>query len=121
MPATTTLDFTNGPLAEGLQCYRTAQFWQAHEHWESVWLISPEPEKTLLQSLIQISAAFHHLRRGNRLGTISLLGRALRRLEPFAPIHAGVHVEAIRTSVRAWLAELERDDATANLPFVPIP
>ena len=121
MDATSTLDFTTGALAEGLHCYRTGRFWEAHEFWEGVWLASPEPEKTLLQCLIQISAALHHLQRGNAVGATSLLTRALRRLEPFPAGYCGVRVEVIRSSVRAWLAALHKGDIAPGLEFPSIP
>jgi uncharacterized protein len=56
-------------------------FFQAHEHWESVWLGAQEPEKTFLQGLIQVAASFHHFQRGNCAGTIWLLRSALKRLD----------------------------------------
>ena len=55
----TPLDWTQGDLFEGLRCFHSGAFFEAHEHWESVWLASQEPEKTFLQGLIQVAAAFH--------------------------------------------------------------
>lgn len=115
------LDWHNGPLAEGLHCYRSGQFFLAHEHWEGVWLQCQEPEKTMLQCLIQIAAAFHHLQRGNRRGAVSLLSRALRRLEPYPDELGGVSVKAILESVGAWLRILGDADDAPQLPFPPIP
>jgi hypothetical protein len=100
-------DWESGALAEGVRCYRNEEFWQAHEHWESVWLRLQEPEKTFLQALIQISAAFHHLRNGNVRGTVSLLQRALRRLEPYPVTFEGVDLARLREEAGAWLAALE--------------
>lgn len=108
------LDWSQGELYEGLCCYRSQQFFEAHEHWEIVWLRSPEPEKTLLQAIIQVAASFHHLRRGNDLGTRSLLGSALRRLEPYPGEQAGVQVEALRNEIRDWIAALQN-------PAIPRP
>jgi hypothetical protein len=100
-------DWNDGALAEGLRCYRSEEFFEAHEHWEGVWLTCQEPEKTLLQALIQITAAFHHLQRGNPAGTTSLLRRALRRLDRFSAEYEGVAVGPLRESVRAWLEALD--------------
>ena len=101
------LDWTTGPLAEGLRCYQAQEFFDAHEHWEGVWLRCDEPEKSLLQALIQVTAAFHHLKRSNPAGTSSLLRRALRRLDGFPAEYEGVRVEALRESIRGWLEGLE--------------
>jgi len=37
------LDWKQGELAEGLHCYRNGKFFDAHEHWEAVWLRAVEP------------------------------------------------------------------------------
>lgn len=114
------LDWNRGELAEGLRCYRSQQFFEAHEHWEAVWLHSAELEKTFLQALIQTTAAFHHFQRKNLIGAASLLRGALRRLEPYPGEFGGVAVEELRQSIRAWLSALEQDEPKPQLPFPPI-
>jgi len=111
------LDWQHGALAEGLRCYRNREFFLAHEYWESVWMCSAEPERTFLQALIQIAAAFHHLGRGNSAGATGLLARALHRLEAFPPIYGGLDVDSIRQSVSAWLHALGPNDPPPHLPF----
>ena len=111
------LDWNSGALAEGLECYRTGEYFLAHEHWESVWLKCEEPEKTFLQALIQITAAFHHLQQKNFKGAASLLRRALRRLDSFPDNYNGIEVETVRESVRAWLRALDREEPSPELPI----
>lgn len=111
------LDWETAALANGLACYRGCEFFEAHEHWESEWLRLAEPEKTFLQSLIQISAAFHHLQRKNKAGTRSLLTRALRRLEHYPDEYGGVGVEALRQSLHAWLRALADESASSSPPY----
>jgi predicted metal-dependent hydrolase len=106
-------DWTEGPLAEGLRLYDTGQFFAAHEAWESVWLPAQEPEKTFLQGLIQVTAAFHHLQRDNRLGTARLLRAALGRLERFPAYFGGISVDLLRDDIRKWLQVL---DTAAPVP-----
>jgi predicted metal-dependent hydrolase len=103
-------DWNAGPLADGLRCYRNEKFFLAHEHWEAVWLTLDEPDKTFLQALIQTAAAFHHLGSHNPAGTLSLLRRALRRLEAYPPAYCGVSVEELRKGQRAWIGALERQE-----------
>jgi predicted metal-dependent hydrolase len=114
------LDWSCGALAEGLQCYKTGEFFLAHEHWEGVWLKCEEPEKTFLQSLIQITAAFHHLQRKNFRGAASLLRAALRRLNAFPATYGGIEVEALRESVRAWLEVLDSGNSSPQIPMPQI-
>jgi hypothetical protein len=114
------LDWSCGGLAEGLRCYRTGEFFLAHEHWEGVWLKCDEPEKTFLQALIQITAAFHHLQRKNFRGAASLLRSALRRLDSFPAHYGGIAVEGLRKSVRAWLRALDQQHTSPQLPIPQI-
>jgi len=109
------LDWSCGALADGLRCYESGEFFDAHEHWESVWLKCGEPEKTFLQALIQITAAFHHLQRKNFRGAASLLRGALRRLDSFPAAYGGIEVEVVRESVRAWLRALDQENPSPNL------
>src|SRR5882762_11212858 len=113
------LDWTQGALREGLRCFNSGAFFEAHEHWESVWLAAQEPEKTLLQGLIQVAASFHHFQRGNCAGTISLLRAALRRLDEYPDIFAGVMVAPLRTAIRSWLEALEATPQCAAPPAFP--
>jgi predicted metal-dependent hydrolase len=114
------LDWTRGELAEGLRCYRAGEFFEAHEHWEVVWLELQEPEKAFLQALIQVAAAFHHFQHGNRIGTTSLLQAALRRLDPRSPSFGGLSVTSLCMEIRQWLRALERDDALSHVSFPKI-
>jgi len=100
-------DWTQGALAEGLRLYDAGEFFAAHEAWESVWLPAPEPEKTFLQGLIQVTAAFHHLQRENRLGTSRLLQAALGRLERYPACFGGISVDLLRNDIRQCLQALD--------------
>jgi hypothetical protein len=113
-------DWSRGALAEGLRCYENGEFFLAHEYWEDIWRKSDEPEKTFLQALIQISAAFHHFQRKNILGTASLLREALRRLDSFPAVYGGIAVSALRASLGAWLQELDRKGNRSELPIPQI-
>jgi hypothetical protein len=113
-------DWSCGALADGLECYRREAFFSAHEHWETVWLQSQEPEKTFLQALIQVTAAFHHLQRNNAQGATSLLKAALRRLEPYPAFFGGIELEPLRNDVRLWIQLLESRDVPFHGPFPQI-
>jgi hypothetical protein len=108
-------DWREGPLAKGLRLYEAGEFFTAHEEWETVWLLSPDPEKTFLQGLIQLTAAFHHLQRDNRLGTILLLQAALRRLDIYPDSFGGISVALLCSEIRERLRSLEAGDPASRL------
>src|SRR6202162_4134957 len=92
---------------KGLEAFNSAHFYDAHEHWEEVWLEPPNPDKMFLQGLIQVAAAFHHYSRANLLGTRNLLQAGLLKLDRFPGVHGGLEIEALREAVRGWLADLD--------------
>ncbi len=108
-------DWSEGALAEGLRLYEAGEFFTAHEAWESVWLGSPEPEKTFLQGLIQVTAAFHHLQRNNPLGAMLLLQAALRRLDPYPAGFGGISVTLLCHDIRECLGTLEAGEPVSQL------
>lgn len=108
-------DWTHGDLAEGLRLYNSKEFFTAHEAWESVWLKAPEPEKTFLQGLIQVTAAFHHWQSGNRLGTVLLLKAALGRLEKYPEKFGGISAGLLRDEIRERLQILEGSASEESL------
>jgi predicted metal-dependent hydrolase len=101
----------------GIEQFNSGHFFESHEIWEEIWLRSREPEKTFLQGIIQIAAAFHHLSRGNLRGAKSLLAAGLARIETFPDVHRGIDLAAMRNQARHWAAMLSADqDATGQPP-----
>jgi predicted metal-dependent hydrolase len=116
------IDWDSEELRAGLRCYRAAQFFEAHEHWESVWLLASNPEKEFLQALIQVAAAFHHMQRSNRKGMRSLLTRAQARLASHPGYFGGVIVETLRDDIKQWLdrPEMDRNLADFAVPRIEL-
>lgn len=77
-------------LAEGLALFDAQQFWHAHEAWERLWLDASGDDKVFLQGLIQLAAAYHHVRRGTFRGGVRLFDAALAKLAPFPGRHLGI-------------------------------
>lgn len=113
-------DWNCGGLAEGLACYRRGEYFEAHEHWEAVWLTLDEPEKSFLQALIQVTAAFHHYATGNHDGTVSLLTRAQRRLQRCPECFGGIDIVPLLAEISAWLHAIELNSATVLPPHPQI-
>src|SRR5258705_10387270 len=84
---------------KGLEAFNSGHFYEAHEHWEEVWLQTLNPEKMFLQGLIQVAAAFHHYSRANRQGTQNLLRAGLTKVERFPHTHGGLELEPLRVAV----------------------
>jgi uncharacterized protein len=108
------------PFLRGIEQFNRRDFFDAHETWEEIWRQAAGPEKTFLQGLIQIAAAFCHYQRGNRVGTLSLLRAGLERLTHFPPTQSGIELDALRRRVAQWIEQLARGSqpAAEELPGI---
>ncbi len=71
-------------ISRGVDLFNSHEFWLAHEAWEELWLVAEGERKQFLQGLIQLAAAYVHVKRGTSpKGSVRLFDAALRRLEPF--------------------------------------
>ncbi|MGB9242578.1 MAG: DUF309 domain-containing protein [Candidatus Acidiferrales bacterium] len=95
---------------EGLEHFNAKKFFEAHEFWEEIWLVESEPEKTFLQGLIQITAAFHHRQRGNPEGVELLLASGIVKLLRFPADHGGLAIGELRENAKRWARAIGMGD-----------
>jgi predicted metal-dependent hydrolase len=88
-------------FAEGVAHFNQREFWDAHESWETIWLVAESDVEQFLQGLIQIAAAYHHVKRGTYRGAIRLFEAGLRRLEAFPPEYCDLDRGAVEAAARA--------------------
>ena len=107
-------------LKLGIAHFNAQKFFEAHEVWEEIWLTEAEPEKTFLQGLIQVAAAFHHFKRGNSRGAESLLMAGILKLSRFPAGHLGLAVGELRAAAKEWARLLgeRRQVEGARLPRI---
>lgn len=79
-------------FAQGVEHFNAGRFWDAHESWETLWLVSDSEMRQFLQGLIQLAAAYLHLGRANYSGAIRLFDAALGRLETIPDGYCGVAI-----------------------------
>ena len=104
----------------GLEHFNSRRFFEAHEVWEEVWLVEAEPEKTFLQGLIQLAAAYHHYEHGNPDGTESLLASGIVKLSRFPEHHHGLSIGELRATAKQWARLLGdgKDPGPTRLPKI---
>ena len=79
--------------------FNTEKYWGAHEVLESVWKNSYGNEKALLNGLILICAAFVHDEKNESEICISILKRAMMKLERANGYYFGIRVDKIKDLV----------------------
>jgi hypothetical protein len=98
-------------LAKGVNHFNSHDFWHAHESWEELWLSSSGQEKQFLQGLIQLAAAYHHVKRGTLRGAGRLFEAALAKLAPFPDGYLDVDRSAAVTASIVHRAGVMSGDA----------
>ncbi|HEY3057221.1 MAG TPA: DUF309 domain-containing protein [Thermoanaerobaculia bacterium] len=103
----------------GVDHFNALEFWDAHESWEELWLAAESELEQFLQGLIQIAAAYHHMKRGTFRGGVRLFDAGLRRLSHFPDPFCGVNRSSVERAARAhrmWAADLIERNVDERLP-----
>ena len=110
----------NQQFTRGIGLFNARKFFEAHEAWEELWLAESGAQKTFLQGLIQLAAAFHHHARGNPSGTESLLAAGLAKLAPFPGEFRGIQLAKLRRDARTWkeLQDQDREPKRSSYPLI---
>jgi predicted metal-dependent hydrolase len=84
----------------GVAHFNAHEFWDAHESWETIWLVAESDVEQFLQGLIQIAAAYHHVKRGTFRGAVRLFDAGLRRLSAFPLDWSGIDRRGVEETSR---------------------
>lgn len=88
----------------GEALFGAGRFFAAHECWEEIWRSTDPAPRDLWQGLVQLAAAFHHLRaRGRPDVARRVMAKARRRLLAVPPGAHAVDLPAVLTQVDRWL------------------
>ncbi len=103
----------------GITHFNALEFWEAHEAWEELWLAAESETEQFLQGLIQLAAAYHHVKRGTFRGAVRLFDAALGRLDRFPRPYCGLDLHDVQITARVhqqWATErLQRGDLDLRL------
>ncbi len=106
-------------LVEGVRLFNTGEYFECHEVLEGLWRREPHssPLRALYHGLIQAAVAFYHAERGNFVGAVRVLERALPRLRPYVGRYRRLQLEAFVPELERWLERFrEMRDAPAPTP-----
>jgi predicted metal-dependent hydrolase len=99
---------TRRAVDKGLELFNAGLFWEAHEAWESAWLVEGGDVRQMLQGLIQIAAGyFKALVHRRPRAAAKLLASGLAKLEPIPDSLAGLRLEPLRRAVATTIDEAQ--------------
>lgn len=96
-----------GEFYRAVDQYNAGWYFESHETLEDLWMVTPLPERTFFQGIIQLAAAFVHLARREYPGILKLLDASRDKLDSFSPQQFNIDVGALVAQIDTCRAELE--------------
>jgi len=95
----TTGDPCGEPLPEGvlrgIAEFNAGQYFEQHETLELVWRAELRPIRDLYRGVLQIGVGCLQVERGNAIGALKMIDRAVKWLQPFRPACQGIDVDRL--------------------------
>jgi predicted metal-dependent hydrolase len=107
-----TADPCSEPLPDGVQRgieeFNAGQYFEQHETLELVWRAELRPIRDLYRGVLQIGVGCLQVERGNAVGALKMIDRAVKWLQPFRPTCQGIDVDRLLADVARLREEIER-------------
>jgi len=103
-------------LREAVDQFNQGDWYASHDGFEALWHETLEPDRTVLQGILQIAVAHLHRERGNLRGATVLLGEGLGRLSPCGDGAIGFDLALLRTNSAQYLEALQQQRSLDGLP-----
>ncbi len=103
-------------LREAVDQFNQGDWYASHDGFEALWHETLEPDRTVLQGILQIAVAHLHRERGNLRGATMLLGEGLGRLSPCGDVAIGFDLALLRTNSAQYLEALQQQRSLDGLP-----
>ena len=84
---------------KGVKAFNERNFYDAHEHWEELWLDYKLEDSKFIQGLIQLAVSYYHLFNSNLNGAKSMIKKCLGKLENFDKSR-GIDVNDLKNQVQ---------------------
>ena len=94
-------------VKDGISYFNNERFWECHEALEGAWKQSNGEEKELIQGLILVAAALVHYQKAEDGICLSVLGRALEKLNDKSGQYCRINVDDVKQKVIEMLDKKE--------------
>ncbi len=92
----------------GIEEFNAGQYFEQHETLELVWRAELRPIRDLYRGVLQIGVGCLQVERGNAIGALKMIDRAVKWLQPFRPACQGIDVERLLADAARLREAIER-------------
>lgn len=102
---------------KAIELFNAQDWYAAHDAFEEIWHEALGGQRKLLQGIIQLAVAEHHLNNGNRRGSLLLMAEGLNHLQACLALDSGLDLQPLHAIASQRLAALQADQNLAELPL----
>jgi len=95
-------------VIRGLEEFNEGKYFEQHETLELVWRAEMRPIRDLYRGVLQIGVGCLQIERGNAVGALKMIDRAVRWLQSFRPACQTIDVDRLLTDTARLRNEIER-------------
>lgn len=103
--------------AAAINLFNSHDWYAAHDAFEELWHEALGDDREMLQGIIQIAVAEHHLNNGNQRGSTLLMAEGLNHLRASLDMDCGLNLHALLAIISQRLASLQSTQPLAELPL----
>ena len=89
----------NQSIKDGIFYFNNERFWESHEALEGAWKQSTGDERELIQGIILVAAAFVHYQKYENEICLSVLNRALKKLDDKSGEYHNVSIDSMKQNL----------------------
>src|ERR1044072_2043864 len=105
-------------LQHGVELFNAGEYFECHEVLEEAWTPERGPRRLFLQALIHVAVGCYHHGRGNPVGAIRQLRKALRKMGAYLPDFEGVDTARLHRETAAVLEQMEAGTGVPDYPRI---
>ena len=98
---------------QGIEAFNNRCFYEAHEHWEELWLDYKLKDASFIQGLIQLSVSYFHYFNGNLKGARSMVLKCIKKFDNYGSTR-GIDIEQLKSQIQTLINYYNNIDITSN-------
>lgn len=82
-------------ISDGIKLFNNADFFDAHDYFENLWIEAGQKDRLFFQGMVQISVASYHFVHNNLNGAQNQYRKCSDKLKNYLPDYYGVNVKKL--------------------------
>ena len=91
---------------DGIQLFNDGSYFEAHDHFEDMWMEAENNEKDFYQGLVQVSVGSYHLICGNNTGALSQYKKGVEKLENYRDSKRNIDLQKFLLEIKSFIEKI---------------